>query len=380
VRAAAFDKAHLFERRRMAHQRVLPMANVEFQRVSKNYGDLRVLEPLDLVVREGEFLTLLGPSGCGKTTTLRLIAGFIEPTEGRVLIGAQDVTNLPPQKREIGMVFQDYALFPHLTIAENIGFGLVERRMKRRDIEARVQELLNLIRLPGIENRFPSEVSGGQQQRIAVARAVAHPPKVLLMDEPLGALDLKLREVMQIELRRIQQALGITTVYVTHDQTEAMTMSDRIVVMNKGRIEQLGTARDIYRRPETRFVADFVGKINLLRGTCAGNEGADVLISVGSDTFRAPAASEATPGESIWLGVRPESLRLLRDPDVSSSGNTRRGKVKTRVFVGNQWNFVVDFGESVEWIVEVRDGADELDDGALVAVSWPKDAGVVLYQ
>ena len=354
------------------------MANVEFQRVSKSYGSFNVLEPLDLVVREGEFLTLLGPSGCGKTTTLRLIAGFIVATQGRVLIGGQDVTNVAPQKREIGMVFQDYALFPHLTIAENIGFGLVERRVKKRDIDVRVRELLNLIRLPGIENRFPSEISGGQQQRIAVARAVAHPPKVLLMDEPLGALDLKMREVMQIELRRIQQALGINTVYVTHDLTEAMTMSDRIVVMNKGRIEQLGTAREIYRRPETRFVADFVGKINLLEGVCAGLDGPDVLISVGQDTFRAPATAQPVNGEAIWLGVRPERLRLLHKAESLPSGNKRAGTVKTKVFVGNQWNFVIDFGESAEWIVEVREGAENIEEGAIVTVNWADDAGVIL--
>ncbi len=341
---------------------------------------MRVLEPIDLTIRNGEFLTLLGPSGCGKTTTLRLIAGFIEATQGRVLIGSQDVTSMPPQKREIGMVFQDYALFPHLTIGENIGFGLVERRVKKRDIEARVRELLNLIRLPGIENRFPSEVSGGQQQRIAVARAVAHPPKVLLMDEPLGALDLKLREVMQIELRRIQQALGITTVYVTHDQTEAMTMSDRIVVMNKGRIEQQGTAQHIYRQPQTRFVADFVGKINLLHGHCAGKDGPDLLISAGQQTFRATGSTAAAQGEEIWLGVRPEHLQVMRAPVDDPAMNSRIGKLKTKVFVGNQWNFVIDLGESAEWIAEVRDDAVDLDTGEQVAVSWPKSAGIVLQQ
>jgi putative spermidine/putrescine transport system ATP-binding protein len=356
------------------------MADVRLQSVSKRYGDTAVLEPLNLTIEDGEFLTLLGPSGCGKTTTLRLIAGFIAPSEGRVLIGAQDVTGLPPQKREIGMVFQDYALFPHLTIAENIAFGLVERRVKRREIDARVRELLDLVRLSGVENRFPSEISGGQQQRIAVARAVAYPPKVLLMDEPLGALDLKLREVMQIELRRIQQELKITTVYVTHDQTEAMTMSDRIVVMNKGRIEQQGTAQHIYRQPETQFVADFVGKINFLRGVSVGNQGADLLVSAGEETFRVRTRIAIAAHEPVCLGIRPEDLSVTPRAAADPACNVRAGTVKAKVFVGNQWNFVIGFDEPLEWIAEVREGADDIEAGMPVAVSWPLSSGVVLQQ
>ncbi len=356
------------------------MADVRLQSVSKRYGDTVVLEPLNLTIEDGEFLTLLGPSGCGKTTTLRLIAGFIAPSDGRVLIGAQDVTGLAPQKREIGMVFQDYALFPHLTIGENIAFGLVERRVKRRDIDARVRELLELIRLPGVENRFPSEISGGQQQRIAVARAVAHPPKVLLMDEPLGALDLKLREVMQIELRRIQQALRITTVYVTHDQTEAMTMSDRIVVMNKGRIEQQGAAREIYRRPSTQFVADFLGRINFLRGISAGNGGADLVVTAGKETFRVRTDLAVAPHEAVCIGIRPEDLRATPRTVADPAWNIRAGTLKAKVFVGNQWNFLIAFDDASEWIAEVRDGADDIEPGMPVAVSWPLSSGVVLQQ
>ena len=211
------------------------MSGVLLSAVTKKYGDVTALHALDLEIREGEFLTLLGPSGCGKTTTLRLIAGFIQPTSGTIFLGDDDITAVAPQHRKIGMVFQDYALFPHMTVRENIAFGLEERRYEKHRIPERVDELLELIRLPDMGDRYPSEVSGGQQQRIAVARAVAFPPRVLLMDEPLGALDLKLREAMQIEVRRIQRELSITTVYVTHDQTEAMNMSDRIAVMNDGR-------------------------------------------------------------------------------------------------------------------------------------------------
>ena len=285
------------------------MSRVLLKGVRKSFGDFVALHELDLEIQEGEFLTLLGPSGCGKTTTLRLIAGFIEPTEGKILLGDEDVTQVAPQHREIGMVFQDYALFPHMTIAENIGFGLKERRYPKQDINDRVEELLDLIRLPEVHDRYPAEVSGGQQQRIAVARAVAYPPKVLLMDEPLGALDLKLRETMQIELRRIQQELAITTVYVTHDQTEAMNMSDRIVVMNSGRIEQMGGAEDIYNEPRTRFVADFVGQINLFDANSYEPETGNIKLDGLDQTVRVPV-NLAGRGESLSIGVRPEDIRL----------------------------------------------------------------------
>ena len=254
------------------------MSRVALKQVTKRYGDAVAVRGIDLDIREGEFLTLLGPSGCGKTTTLRMIAGFVLPTSGTVYLGDEDVTRLPPNKRGIGMVFQDYALFPHMTIGENIAFGLTERRVDKVAIGKRVKELLELVQLSSVEHRYPPELSGGQQQRIAVARAVAYSPRVLLMDEPLGALDLKLREAMQTEIRQIQQRLGTTTVYVTHDQTEAMHMSDRIVVMNDGRIEQMGSAEEIYDRPVTRFVADFIGQINLLDGTAAGRDGAHTVV------------------------------------------------------------------------------------------------------
>ena len=240
------------------------MSGVTLDKIVKRYGSTVAVDDVSLNIKEGEFLTLLGPSGCGKTTTLRLISGFIQPTSGAIHFGEKDVTGIAPQHRQIGMVFQDYALFPHLTVSENISFGLVERKYEKRAIKERVDELLALIKLENAADRYPSEISGGQAQRVAVARAVAHPPSVLLMDEPLGALDLKLRETMQIELRRIQQELGITAVYVTHDQSEAMNMSDRIVVMNSGVIEQIGSPKDIYTNPQSVFVANFIGQVNIL--------------------------------------------------------------------------------------------------------------------
>src|SRR3981189_3333881 len=241
---------------------VLP--KVVLERIRRVCSASAPLAALDLAVHEGEFLTLLGPSGCGKTTTLRIIAGFVDPTAGHVLINGRDVGRLPPNKREVGMVFQNYALLPHLTVADNIAFGMKQRGASKAARAVRVAELLDLIQLAGYEQRYPAEPSGGQRQRVAIARAVAHPPAILLMDEPLGALDLKLREAMQQELRAIQKRLGITTLYVTHDQTEAMFMSDRIVVTRHGRVEQIGSPSEIYRRPASRFVASFVGRINFL--------------------------------------------------------------------------------------------------------------------
>jgi spermidine/putrescine ABC transporter ATP-binding subunit len=287
------------------------MSLVELKGVAKSYGSTVALHEVDLEVRQGEFLTLLGPSGCGKTTTLRLIAGFIEPTRGTILLGNEDVTRLPPHRREIGMVFQDYALFPHMTVHDNIGFGLRERGIGRAAIDRRVVELLDLIRLPHIARRYPSELSGGQAQRVAFARAIAHPPRVLLMDEPLGALDLKLREAMQIELRRLQQALSITTIFVTHDQGEAMNMSDRIAVMNLGRIEQIATAEDIYGEPASRFVASFVGQINLIEGTVIGSAAGYATLSTKNErAIRVRATGAIADGSRHAAAIRPEKLRL----------------------------------------------------------------------
>jgi len=287
-------------------------SSVSLRGIHKRYGETVAVQPLDLDVQAGEFLTLLGPSGCGKTTTLRMIAGFVSPSGGQMLIDGEDVTALPPQKRRMGMVFQDYSLFPHLTIADNIAFGLIEHGVQKVKRDARVAELLNLIRLPDIGKRYPSEISGGQQQRVALARAVAYPPRVLLMDEPLGALDAKLREAMQQEIRAIQKTLSITTVFVTHDQSEAMSMSDRIAVMNGGRIEQIDVPRTIYERPHTRFVADFVGKINFLDAAVASSDGKAHVGELPIDLGH--VATQARPGERLTIALRPERIGLRPGP------------------------------------------------------------------
>ncbi|MBM3597647.1 MAG: ABC transporter ATP-binding protein [Alphaproteobacteria bacterium] len=354
------------------------MSELKLEGVVKRYGQVVAVERVDLHIHEGEFLTLLGPSGCGKTTTLRMIAGFIDPTEGRILIGAEDVTGLPPQKRDIGMVFQDYALFPHLTIADNIAFSLVERRVPTADRRKRIGELLDLIRLPGVEERYPSELSGGQQQRVALARAIAHPPRVLLMDEPLGALDLKLREAMQEELRALQDKLQITTVYVTHDQGEAMSLSDRIAVMNAGRIEQLDTPSNIYGAPRTEFVANFVGKINFLRGTLSGQQDGFALIDTPVGRIRARMAASASFGSDsrVTVSIRPENLRVIHRAEDAGDMNTVAGRIVSRLFTGNLSHVRVAVPGEVELLVEMR--PSDLSDAAEVTIGWRPEHGVLI--
>jgi spermidine/putrescine ABC transporter ATP-binding subunit len=356
------------------------MSRVRLEGVEKRYGATVAVENLDLEICEGEFLTLLGPSGCGKTTTLRMIAGFIEPTRGRLLIDDDDVTNVPPQKRSIGMVFQDYALFPHLTIGENIAFGLVERGISKDRIRARVTELLDLVRLPGAEGRYPSEISGGQQQRIALARAVAFPPRVLLMDEPLGALDLKLREAMQVELRRIQQELRITTVYVTHDQTEAMSMSDRIAVMNAGHIDQLDTPWRIYDSPATRFVASFVGKINFLDGQVRSADDGYLGLDTPFGILRAPLTGANGHTGAVTLAVRPEHLRFLADGERTDGLNVVCGTVESQVYIGNLRHVTVRLGAGHGLLVEVRPDERAAPVGASVAIGWRTEQAIVIRE
>jgi spermidine/putrescine ABC transporter ATP-binding subunit len=355
------------------------MSNVVLENVSKHYDQVVAVHALNLEVRAGEFITLLGPSGCGKTTTLRMIAGFVEPSEGRVYIANENVTRLPPQKRTIGMVFQDYALFPHLTIGENIGFGLVERGTIRAQVEARVRELLRLIRLPDVARRFPSELSGGQQQRVALARAIAFPPKVLLMDEPLGALDLKLREAMQLELRSIQQELKITTVYVTHDQTEAMTMSDRIAVMNQGRIEQLDEPARIYNAPRTKFVANFVGKVNFLPGKLVGRCGDYSAVETDVARILAPPIADGSPGAALTVAVRPEHLRVLANGAADAGMNVvERGRIETQTFAGNLCHIGVRLANGSSLLVETRPAERVGGPGESVRVGWNVEETVII--
>jgi spermidine/putrescine ABC transporter ATP-binding subunit len=356
------------------------VSSVELKRVSKRYGDFAAVRDLDLTVHDGEFLTLLGPSGCGKTTTLRMIAGLVAPSAGTIRIGSADVTHVPPQHRSLGMVFQDYALFPHLTVAENIAFGMVERRVAKSQIRRRVAELLDLIRLPQSGARFPSQISGGQQQRVALARAVAVEPQVLLMDEPLGALDLKLREAMQIELRNIQQALSITTIYVTHDQAEAMSLSDRIAVINGGRIEQLGTPTAIYARPRTRFVAGFIGKINFFAAEIIGHDGGFALLRWADRVLRAPAGEVRFDDaeRKVVLAIRPEHLAISRACVDGDAGNDIEGTVTQIVYSGNLVHAFVELPTGETVIAEGRPAEFPLAAGHAVTLSWHPDDGVII--
>ena len=354
------------------------MSRVLLTGVVKKFGDVTALKSLDLEVKEGEFLTLLGPSGCGKTTTLRLIAGFQSPTSGSILLGEEDVTRVAPQHREIGMVFQDYALFPHMTIGDNIGFGLKERGYDQQKTKQRVGELLDLIRLPEVYDRYPSEVSGGQQQRIAVARAVAYPPRVLLMDEPLGALDLKLREVMQTELRRIQQELSITTVYVTHDQTEAMNMSDTIVVMNDGEIEQQGGAKEIYNSPKTSFVANFVGQVNVLQGKTLPADGEEVLVETPVGNIHCRSQEPVSTSSDVLVAIRPEMIILHTEQPENYQGNLVRGQVTVKSFAGNLLNVTVALEGGVEFLIEDRPKDQHCNVGDTVILTWSAEDAILL--
>jgi ABC-type Fe3+/spermidine/putrescine transport system ATPase subunit len=280
---------------------------VELRAVSKRYGAVTALDALDLAVHEGELLSLLGPSGCGKTTTLNVIAGFTTPDAGRVIVDGADVTGQPAWRRGLGVVFQSYALFPHLSVADNVAFGLRERGVPRAEIAARVQEALALVRLPGAGRQRPGELSGGMQQRVALARALVIRPRLLLLDEPLAALDRKLREEMRAELREIQRAVGITTVFVTHDQHEALGLSDRVAVMHAGRIEQLGSPREVYERPATRFAADFVGASSVLDGRALDGETVELP---GGVRLRVVPATPRETGAAARLLIRPERVRL----------------------------------------------------------------------
>jgi spermidine/putrescine transport system ATP-binding protein len=311
--------------------------------VVKKFGDVVAVDHIDLEVRDGEFFSLLGPSGCGKTTTLRMIGGFEEPTSGLIELAGQDVTWLPPYRRNVNTVFQNYALFPHLTIFENVAFGLRRKKVRDAEIKIRVGEMLALVELAGFERRKPTQISGGQAQRVALARALINRPAVLLLDEPLGALDLKLRKQMQLELKRIQQEVGITFIYVTHDQEEAMTMSDRIAVMNRGRYEQLADPETLYERPATRFVAGFLGVSNLLRGTVLEQvDGYAAVRLAGDEVVRVPGTAVGATG-AVEVGVRPEKIRLFGPGSEPPPGfNVLAGTIRDASYIGVSTQYVVE--------------------------------------
>jgi spermidine/putrescine transport system ATP-binding protein len=357
--------------------------SVQLESVTKRFDDVTAVDDLSLALDPGEFFTLLGPSGCGKTTTLRMVAGFEEPSDGRVLIDGEDVVSLPAHKRPTNTVFQSYALFPHLSVGDNVAFGLKRKAVARDEIDRRVREELERVGLAAETNRRPNQLSGGQQQRVALARALVNYPKVLLLDEPLGALDLKLRKGLQVELKRIQREVGITFLYVTHDQEEALTMSDRIAVMNEGRVEQVGTAEDVYERPATAFVAGFIGVSNLMPGVVSrdGEGGAlrldsGVEVSVAVDGLRA--------GERAQAVVRPEKLRIADAGDPApTTVPSVEGIVESSVFLGTSTQIVVRLEGDIPLTVLVPN-ADEAErqrlpgGGARVRLSWaPEHTHVV---
>jgi spermidine/putrescine transport system ATP-binding protein len=364
------------------------LAAIELVGVEKAFTagghDVRAVERVDLRIAEGEFFSLLGPSGCGKTTTLRMIAGFEEPTNGQILLHGRDMVGVPPFRRDVNMVFQQYALFPHMDVFENVAFGLRRKKVGKDEIKRRVAEALALVELEGREKRKPRQLSGGQQQRVALARALVNRPRALLLDEPLGALDLKLRQAMQLELKRIQREVGITFVYVTHDQEEALTMSDRLVVMNAGRIEQLGTPRELYEHPATRFVANFIGTSNIITGRLERRGDAWALAGMGPDQRVLVAdAGDAREGQDVELAIRPEKIVLRTEQDPPSPDRTAlKVKVDEVVYLGTstQYRTVTDGGEAIvvyRQNASATPGADVLA-GQVGWLEWPPEHTYVL--
>jgi len=339
----------------------------------KVYGHVVAVRDVNLAIAPGEFVTILGPSGSGKTTTLMAIAGFARATRGEIYIDDRPVAGLPPQKRDLGVVFQNYALFPHMTVAENITFPLHMRRLPRDDISRRLAHALEMVRLSGYDARFPRQLSGGQQQRVALARAVVFEPRVLLMDEPLGALDKKLRERMQLELKHIHDRLGTTVIYVTHDQAEALTMSDRIAVMRDGSIVQVGTPADLYEEPVDAFVADFIGECNFLRGTVAAahDDGLVELVHVSGRPFRAARRGVIGPGTRTLASVRPEHLAVVTGGELDPRLNRWAGRIAEVIYVGDATKYRVEIGDFFLTVKQQnRDRGREIRVGATVEVLW----------
>jgi spermidine/putrescine transport system ATP-binding protein len=342
-------------------------AGVTLEGLSKRFGDVEAVRRLDLRVQEGEFFSLLGPSGCGKTTTLRLIAGFEQPTSGRIVLGERDVTDTPPHKRPVNTVFQNYALFPHLNVRDNVGFGLRFKEVPRGERDGLVERALALVRMERFARRKPAQLSGGEQQRVALARALVLNPSVLLLDEPLGALDAKLRRALQIELKTIQEQVGITFVYVTHDQEEALTMSDRIAVMSDGLVQQVGTPREVYEEPETTFVADFLGVSNLMAGEADGRG----RVRVGDAELIAGRGDLEAIGE-VQVTIRPERVQL--EPPGPEGNNRLRGSVTRVVYLGATTNVLLELAQGERLQASLQSGAEAYREGSPVGVYLPPES------
>jgi len=347
------------------------MVEVRIEGITKQYKNLKAVDDLSLKLNSGEFVSILGPSGCGKTTTLRIIAGLIRPNAGKVFIGEKDVSTIAPYKRGIGMVFQDYALFPHMTIADNIGFGLKMRKEPQQRVGEKVREVLDLVHLEGMEKRFPAQMSGGQQQRVALARALAIEPDVLLLDEPLSNLDLKLRQAMRVELRRIQRKVGITTIFVTHDQGEALAMSDNVVVMNQGRLEQQGAPVALYEKPATRFVASFMGDVNFFEGKVRDGLAVDPCF-----TIKTINAIGLENGAEATVMVRPEKIRLRPGKD-SAGANSVVGCIESYVYLGSLTRYTIQYGND-KWVIVDSTESGIIPPGTSVIMEWDTDNCIYL--
>jgi len=351
------------------------MSFLEIDHLQKRFARTTAVEQVHLEVTRGEFVSFLGPSGCGKTTTLRIIAGFESPSSGAIRLDGVDITHRPPHQRNVGMVFQSYALFPNMTVAQNVGFGLKVAKKPTAEITQRVEEMLHLIKLPALGNRYPYQLSGGQQQRVALARALAIRPQVLLLDEPLSALDAKIRVSLRLEIRSIQRELGITTIYVTHDQEEALSLSDRIVVMSEGRVEQIGTPFEIYNFPRTAFVASFVGTLNILRGQVADPAHGRILVD-GQEVFASRGLERARTGDAVTVALRPEIVSL---GEVAGNGNRMRGTVEDVNFLGSIVRIRVRFTDNAISLDTFNNPSLSLPQrGQALTVSFPREAVLAL--
>ncbi len=352
---------------------------VSIMNVEKMYGENHVVKNMNMNIEEGEFLTLLGPSGCGKTTTLRMISGFELPTSGMIKVQGESVEKKEPYQRDVNTVFQNYALFPNMNVYDNVAYGLKVKKVPKAEIKERVTEALKMIQLEGFEKRRITQMSGGQKQRVAIARAIINRPKVLLLDEPLGALDLKLRKQMQIELKRLQKKLGITFIYVTHDQEEALTMSDRIAIINEGKIEQLDTPVEIYEHPKTKFVANFIGETNLLDAVVLEVNGDKAVI--GTEVGKAMASinpdDDYAVNDGLSVSVRPEHMKFSKNP---VEGFSIKGIVKENIFVGNLIKMMITLNDGTEIRVNRFDASDLAEPGDLVYLYWDLNKGVVIKE
>lgn len=357
--------------------------DIELVNVTKQFGDTRAVDDLTLQIERGKFYSFLGPSGCGKTTTLRMIAGFEDPTMGQIRIAGTNVEGLPPYKRNVNTVFQHYALFPHMTVSDNVAYGLKQKKTPEPEIRQRVNEALAMVRLTGREKSYPKQMSGGQQQRVALARALVNRPQVLLLDEPLGALDLKLRKAMQLELKTLQSQVGITFIYVTHDQEEALTMSDYIAVMNAGKVLQLDTPEMIYERPASRFVADFIGESNFIEGQVKAQQGERLTMSVpGLGELISSSDRKWNAGARAIIAIRPERILLSRVPLVGMD-NDFRARIETIVYSGATTSYQIRVNENT--LLTVREAnvgtdkvASDLKQGETVWVHWEPESSLVL--